>query len=49
MCAAGFEFANRVGLDLQTVQFGERAFLSGVELGASGGADRGRLEPRRVA
>ncbi len=32
VCAAGFELANRVGLDLQTVEFGERAFLSGVEV-----------------
>ena len=32
MCAAGFELANRVGLNLETVEFGERALLSGVEV-----------------
>ena len=33
MRPAGLEFANRVRLDFQTVQFGEGAFLSGVERG----------------
>ena len=48
MCAAGLELANRVGLDLQTVQFGERAFLGCRAEVRVDGADRGRPEPRWV-